>query len=585
MSFLSKKDLDRKHIINFSISRYELLDALCFLSPFVAKKRNVEYEEEDEELKVLDESFFRDKVTFLFYETHLCLSVLVDGVRIERTCSVETGYDEVTFCVTFEKLKDSVSQHTSPILSFVEDRFFGFIVYDEGYQNILFNLQAYSVRTQPQIHPKFFHTLYPELIALEHDTFIDALGTFAKYCSADSYRLYETVIWFYVDDHVCTVVSTNGKLIRLKKYSTGIEGCHIITVPGLYAKRIYDVVLSWGNYTHQQVGYNDSYARLYNYDRGNRYSETIEFPLCKENLPDFKIIVDNPTIVHKVRLSLDDLAKVFRIIEVMDSHNLYAVMHFIKDHVNFHYEDRGWNKKVFQFIDTEDCGDDFVLKINYLYFKTLVSDIDTEYVDLYVDDSKRVHLVCENEDLGGDNVLILCSERMGDTDRELLENGDKSLSSNETYIKKYLKVSKPRANSTQMAEAVSRMEHIGVYDVIIEDFKKSGIPQVYEPPYGASYSLDEEDDSVLIEAIDRLSGRGMLVWGVIRCMMTYNRQPVTVDCMLYVSKDKREWPSERENLFSGYPHVFTCCKEIPSLRDQGSIPIYMSESGTPLRRM
>ena len=558
------------------------------MSPFVGKRKKADYDDEDDEdkeLEVFDEPFFRDKVTFLFYESYLSLSVLIKGVRVERTCSVETGYNEVSFCVTFESLKKAVLLNSCSELSFVEDRFFGFVVYDGGFNKELFCIRAYSVRTQPRIHPRAFDTLYPKLIALEHDTLIDALDVFVKYCDGDSSRLYETVICFFIDDYECTAVSTNGTVLRLKKYSTGSDGSHLITIPGLYAKRIYDVVLSWKEYTHQQIGYNDSYVQLYDFNRRNGYGETIEFPLCQVSLPDLKSIVDNPSIVHKASLALDDLRMVFRVIESMDSRNPFVVMHFIKDHVNIHYEDRSWDKRVFQFIDANDCDEDFVLKFNYLYFEKIVNEIDSAYVNLYFDDSNRIHFAREDEDLGGDDLMILSSARMDDSDWDLVARGDESLSSNVTYIEKYLNVSNPKVDESQMAEAISRMEQIGVYDAIIEEFKETGIPQIYEPPYGASYSLDEEDDCVLWESIERLRGQGMLVWGVIRCQMPYNRQPITVDCMLYVSKDKSDWPSERNDLFNGYPHVFTCCKEIPTLRDQGSIHIYMSEGGTPLRYM
>ena len=137
--------------------------------------------------------------------------------------------------------------------------------------------------------------------------------------------------------------------------------------------------------------------------------------------------------------------------------------------------------------------------------------------------------------------------------------------------------------SAQKNEAISRMKQLEINADIIEDFKETGLPQIYEPPHGASYSIDEEEDKVLLDEIGRLKARGMLVWGVIRCSMPYNRKPVTIDCMLFVSKSKKEWPEERRDLFSGYPFVYTCCKEVPSLRDHGSIAIYMSEGGTPLR--
>lgn len=137
----------------------------------------------------------------------------------------------------------------------------------------------------------------------------------------------------------------------------------------------------------------------------------------------------------------------------------------------------------------------------------------------------------------------------------------------------------------QKAEAIARMELLGMYDVIINDFKETGIPQIYEPPYGASYYPDEEEDKELLDEIESLNCRGLLVWGIIRSFITCYGKPATLDHILFVSKNKREMAAERRDLLNGCPFVFTFCKEHPSLfRDHGSISIYMSPGGTPLRR-
>lgn len=129
-------------------------------------------------------------------------------------------------------------------------------------------------------------------------------------------------------------------------------------------------------------------------------------------------------------------------------------------------------------------------------------------------------------------------------------------------------------------EAISRMKAISLYSYIIDDFQDNDTPQVYEPPFGASYDLDDEE----LEDIHEMeSCNDILVWGVIRCTMKYNREDVTVDCMLYVSSNKDDWEEERNDLNNGIPHVFTSMKEYP-VKDSGHINIYMSDGGTPLRR-
>lgn len=66
---------------------------------------------------------------------------------------------------------------------------------------------------------------------------------------------------------------------------------------------------------------------------------------------------------------------------------------------------------------------------------------------------------------------------------------------------------------------------------MIECFEENGVPQVYEPPYGASYALEDDE---LSEIHQMESTNNILVWGVMRCFMAYDGDQVTVDSMLYV---------------------------------------------------
>ena len=114
---------------------------------------------------------------------------------------------------------------------------------------------------------------------------------------------------------------------------------------------------------------------------------------------------------------------------------------------------------------------------------------------------------------------------------------------------------------------------------IIADFEDSKMPQVFEPPYGASYYLEEDEEEMVRITEDRYH---VLVWGIVRCFMSYNRKETAVDCMLTVSNNKNEWKQEREDLLNMNPFVYTFMKE-HSIRDHGYINLYLSEGGTPLR--
>lgn len=137
------------------------------------------------------------------------------------------------------------------------------------------------------------------------------------------------------------------------------------------------------------------------------------------------------------------------------------------------------------------------------------------------------------------------------------------------------------SRSEMKTEALRRMKEIDLYDGVISAFENDDEPLLYEPPQGASYSLDDEEQSMVATTEENYD---ILVWGVIKCTMKYNRIDADVYCMLYVGHNKDDWESERENLYSGAPHVFTYMPEY-NLKDSGSIRIYKSEGGTLLRRI
>ncbi len=128
------------------------------------------------------------------------------------------------------------------------------------------------------------------------------------------------------------------------------------------------------------------------------------------------------------------------------------------------------------------------------------------------------------------------------------------------------------------AEAIKRMKSIRLYNYVIEDFEVDGNIQVYEPPQGAAYWL-EEDEEERVAQIE--NDNDILVWGVIRVFVN---DSIDVDYLLYVSNNQDNWPQERKDLTSHNPMVFAIKDESIDSLKHGRINIYMSSGGTPLRK-
>lgn len=131
------------------------------------------------------------------------------------------------------------------------------------------------------------------------------------------------------------------------------------------------------------------------------------------------------------------------------------------------------------------------------------------------------------------------------------------------------------------SEAIGRMKSIRLYSYIIEDFETEDNIQVYEPPQGAAYWLEEEEESV-VKSIEK--DQDILIWGVIRSFMKYNNDSIVIDNMLFVTSNQDNWQQERDELVNGNPLVYTVMEGDISTLEMGHISIYMSEGGTPLRK-
>lgn len=570
--------------IKFIITKTELEETLKFLAPFIVFQKKEDDEEDEGSEIILPEPYFYDKVTFLLYKTFARLSVLTkEGVRIEKTCHIDSNVEELSFCLPHAYLLQEVSKHETIGFTFKEDRFFGFNVFDSLSDKLLFDIDAYSVSKQPSIHPKFFDTLYPKTVGIRHEDLLKALDIFAKYTREDSLRPFCESIWFVIKDGICKVTATTGSSLRQESFQTKETRNYEFSIPGKFAHKFYDIINRRNDYTHNQIGYNKNYLCIFG-------AETIEVPVNKCELPNLDKTLSKRNINHRSSLKVENLKSAFKMMNTIDYKDDYVIMHFMNNHVNIHCQDTIDNHMVNVFYDTVECDGDYTIRLHQKTLEGILKEVYSDNVILTLVDDNLLYISNEDESLFEDIIRIQCTAKMREEDLKLLEKGDNSLMDHSVYIEKYLTVqedpeddcsSYELATSNEMkVEAIRRMREVIEYTDIIESFEETGLPQVYEPPYGASYSL-EDDELENVRSIE--NSRNVLVWGVIRCNMMFNRQEVTVDCMLHVSCHKDEWEQEREDLRNGLPNVYTVMKEYP-VTDHGNIQIYKSEGGTLLRK-
>jgi len=579
--------------IEFFVNREELINALRFLSSFVAppRKDDDEYDDEDSEIR-LPEPYFYDKVTFSIYNNKSTanLSVLTkEGVKVQRTIDVTSNVDNVSFCMPHAYLLQEVVKYSAESYSFKEDRFFGFNVADNVTGKNLFDIDAHSVSKLPSIHPKIEDGLYIHSVEIETETLKKVLKEFPKYTTEYSFEESTNYIWFNINEGICRVIACSGSQLRQEVFPTSVKGTHVFSLLGKFASRILNIVENWTDYPRKFMAYNDTntYLKLYDFRDGGHW-DIIELPLCKTKYPSFQSILEKRNITHQSSVHLKDLQSALRIINTMVFKNDFVLMHFFPDHVNLYNEDTIYDNTVFHFIDADSVEGECKIKLHQKTLEAILNEVYSDKICFTLVDDNLLYINNEDEPLFGDIIRIQGTAKLQEEDLKLLERGDNSLNSHEGYIEKYITKHDDENDSPEeeysiidemKAEALFRMKEVIDYTPIIDYFEETGLPQVYEPPFGASYSLEEDELEKVREIED---SRNILVWGVVRCFMKYNGQEVTVDCLLHVSQDKDEWEQEREDLRNGIPFVYTVMKEFP-LIDHGHINVYKSKGGTLLR--
>ncbi|MBR0288989.1 MAG: hypothetical protein IJQ82_08430 [Selenomonadaceae bacterium] len=115
------------------------------------------------------------------------------------------------------------------------------------------------------------------------------------------------------------------------------------------------------------------------------------------------------------------------------------------------------------------------------------------------------------------------------------------------------------------AEAVRRMELLGIYPETIQQFKNHGIVSVSEPPFGAFFWASD-NDLELIKSFE--TKHNALVYTVVR---SYYEELGKLDSYLFVGDYREEWEIDRRGLTRGeafsyvYNHDCEWCSEFGTI--------------------
>lgn len=114
-------------------------------------------------------------------------------------------------------------------------------------------------------------------------------------------------------------------------------------------------------------------------------------------------------------------------------------------------------------------------------------------------------------------------------------------------------------------EAIERMKTLGIFPQTIKQFK-GGQVSYSEPPLGANYWLDEDQEKIVREFEEE---HNALVYFVIRSYTELGK----LDALLYVSDYEEEWEMDREDISEGYALAYVYNYDVPYFSEIGSIGV------------
>lgn len=126
------------------------------------------------------------------------------------------------------------------------------------------------------------------------------------------------------------------------------------------------------------------------------------------------------------------------------------------------------------------------------------------------------------------------------------------------------------------AEAVSRMNMLGIFGQTIRQFEHGNKISISEPPYGAFYWAEDEDLAKIREFEE---DNAALVYMVIRSYTEFG----VLDSYLYVSDYKDDWPMDRDDLEGGSCCAYVYNRSDPFCSEIGSIGIQKTIAGGLVR--
>lgn len=135
-----------------------------------------------------------------------------------------------------------------------------------------------------------------------------------------------------------------------------------------------------------------------------------------------------------------------------------------------------------------------------------------------------------------------------------------------------MKISK----QAKKAEAVHRMEMMGIFSETIKQFEEEDKVSISESPFGAFYWVDDAEKKLIAQLEEKYDA---LVYMVIRAHTTMGR----MDSFVFVSDHQDEWNMDREDIQNDILFAYVHNYSMPDCSELGYIGFRKTTAGGLVR--
>ncbi len=377
--------------MTFKTRTEELRKAVEVLRPFVKEKV------EDEDPYRIS---YRDKLFFEVFTDCAYLFVLLPGVRICERIWAESSENNVSFCFRMKEFCDFLENRHDDILTFEEDRFLGFFIFEKSRESDYTPMQAFSTTQILKKSPVNSLTTYLQSISIEKDFLISHLDRLSKLGD------YDSSIYFNIEQHCCTTWIQSSKATMVTCDTVNVHGAIDF---GFFIPNRF--ILKGGiSLLQREVS---SFSRIYYNENGIKIGDSDHFIVLYQHKIKPEIIADVKKLFacidtkDKIVVKTDSILSFLKRARSLCQTEVPTVFHISRGYMTMHRYDPYNEVGIHEYCSVLDGFNDTYITIDTKSTLAMLEDIDAPYIQILRLPNGLLYLSKIDEDPFGNTLRIL----------------------------------------------------------------------------------------------------------------------------------------------------------------------------------